>query len=1370
MKLFFQKLAGVFCLLLVLSTGSTFAQDQHSPVAEAVTQARQARTVFQTVDLLTQSNSRNTEVYKDILSDAVLLDLNVSESRTVKEDLPAAMKFTLPLGGRENMQLELVRVDVLTDDFALYTSASRNRAVPYTPGAYYRGIVNGMPNSVAAISVFDGEISGIIGTPDQGNYILGKLNGRNAGHILYNESDMLVTDNFECGTEDPALSQEDIRLMQEIAAGQHSGGRSLSDCVKVYLELEHDLVTEKGGETGAANFITGVWNMVATLYQNENINTEISEIFAWTTPDSYPTNGTSNALNAFRAARPNYNGDLAHLISRGAPSGGGVAWVNALCSSYGYAYSWINSSYAAVPTYSWTISVLTHEMGHNLGSPHTHSCSWNGNQTAIDGCGPQAGYSEGCDGPVPASGTIMSYCHILSNVGIDFNLGFGPQPGDLIRNRVSTASCLDACAGGGDCHSVSISKTDISCNGGNDGSATATPDGGSGPFTYAWSNGASSATVNGLSAGVYTVTVSDGGDCNITASVTVNQPSALSLGTQTTDAAGGANGAVNLSVSGGTPGYAYAWSNGASTQDINGLNPGTYSVTVTDANGCTATTSATVNDATQGCTGTSVRLTINFDNYPQDISWTLTNDAGATVANGGNYTTAGGTYTETFCLPAGCYDFTITDSYGDGLCTAYNGNTLGDYSLVNLADGTVLAGSCDFGTGETTNFCVGDTEPEPDPELVISASNTNVSCNGGNNGTASVTAQGGNGTYAYAWSNGASSANINGLSAGTYTVTVNSGDQTATASVTVTQPSALNVTASATNENDGAGNGTATASASGGVAPYDYAWSNGDFGANISGLNAGTYTVTVTDGNDCTATAQVTVENIITPPTGCQENELELVITVDNWPGEITWNITDANGATVASGGPYGGTTPGSSVTEEACLADGCYTFNILDGYGDGICTPYSGNPLGSYTLTNTADGTVLATGCDYGSGESTDFCLGTTNEPTLRYEYGSLTNVGESWQQVVLANSYQNPVVVATVVTPTNSFDPVVTRLRKVIPGNTFDLRIQNPGGNTSDTYEVYYFVAEAGVYDAATYGITMEAVAANSDKTSGKSNWSTANFEARTFGQSYTNPVILGQVMTSNDSDFSVFWSSRTNSRTTPASATNFAAGKHAAEDTNLTRTDETIGYFVIEAGTYDLPGGKTLTAATGSDTVFGMSNSSTGYAYNLGSVNAECAVLSSAAMDGGDGGWPVLKQSVSGNTIYSAIDEDQIRDTERSHTSEQVAYLAIGTTTGGSVIAGMPEQPIEQDEAVEGRLDLYPNPATNNLTVEFAQAVEGEVQFSVINFAGKRVMPSLIREADKGTVQLRIDVSDYVPGTYFLQVITSEGLQTKKFVVVR
>ncbi|RYD94515.1 MAG: T9SS type A sorting domain-containing protein, partial [Sphingobacteriales bacterium] len=193
-------------------------------------------------------------------------------------------------------------------------------------------------------------------------------------------------------------------------------------------------------------FITAAFNNVATLYNNEQITTSVSQVHVWTTQDSYPTNSSSNALNSFKATRTSFNGDLAHLAALGGSNLGGIAWVDVLCNNaYRYAYSNIYSSYSTVPTYSWTVYVMTHEMGHNLGSPHTQSCSWTGG--ALDNCYTTEG---GCaPGPAPTNGgTIMSYCHLTSN-GINFNNGFGTQPGNLIRNRVNAASCLSTCSNPG---------------------------------------------------------------------------------------------------------------------------------------------------------------------------------------------------------------------------------------------------------------------------------------------------------------------------------------------------------------------------------------------------------------------------------------------------------------------------------------------------------------------------------------------------------------------------------------------------------------------------------------------------------------------------------------------------------------------------------------------------------------------------------------------------------------------------------------------------------------------------------------------------------------------------------------------------------
>ena len=158
--------------------------------------------------------------------------------------------------------------------------------------------------------------------------------------------------------------------------------------------------------------------MVRVLYQNENIATEISEILVWTSPDPYPSSSSSAALNAFQSRlNGNYNGDLAHLVSSVNANNGGVAYVDALCAPfYGIAYSNIGRTYSEFPTYSWTVSVVTHEMGHNLGSPHTQSCSWPGG--ALDNCYPTEGNC--ASGPAPINGGTIMF--LLSPFAIRYQL------------------------------------------------------------------------------------------------------------------------------------------------------------------------------------------------------------------------------------------------------------------------------------------------------------------------------------------------------------------------------------------------------------------------------------------------------------------------------------------------------------------------------------------------------------------------------------------------------------------------------------------------------------------------------------------------------------------------------------------------------------------------------------------------------------------------------------------------------------------------------------------------------------------------------------------------------------------------------------
>jgi hypothetical protein len=366
---------------------------------------------------------------------AEVVKLDAAATSRLLQAPPATMSITFPSPDGP-VTLDLEHRDPFASGFTLET-ASRG-AVPLPVGAHYRGCVQGDPHSVAGLSIFGDELMAII-SDVHGTLVIGRLKHADEGvHIIYREQDLLMRNPMTCDVQDDGvtLHPEDL---------QDNGERTLR-CVKFYWEVDYPIFQAKGSVAAATNYVTGLFNQSAILYANDGVDVQLQEVFVWDVASPYSGPSTGDFLDQFGAYRTSFNGDLAHLL--GSSGGGGIAWLNTLCSGtqFRMAYSMVYNSYSNVPTYSWSVEVVTHEQGHNMGSPHTHACAWNGNNTAIDGCGPTAGHSEGCTAPLPTGGgTIMSYCHLVSGVGINFNNGFGPQPAALIRNHVNAATCLDAC-------------------------------------------------------------------------------------------------------------------------------------------------------------------------------------------------------------------------------------------------------------------------------------------------------------------------------------------------------------------------------------------------------------------------------------------------------------------------------------------------------------------------------------------------------------------------------------------------------------------------------------------------------------------------------------------------------------------------------------------------------------------------------------------------------------------------------------------------------------------------------------------------------------------------------------------------------------
>lgn len=796
---------------------------------------------------------------------------------------PELLTLEIPYGDNgELITVELFYKQPYTKNSIVNTNTGKKHQM--NDAAFYRGVVRDESQSLVAISFFDGEVNGVVSTENRGQFDLGKTVNSDI-HVIYNASTLPYNYNFKCGTS------EESGLIEQIE--EHIETRGPGDCVKIFFETSYSIFQNKGSVSNVQNYVNGFFNVVATLYDNESVEVQISEIFVWTTSDPFPTNDSGDALDFYTNYRTSFNGDLAQLLARTNNGNGGIAWLNVLCNNFRYSYSDINMNYSNFPNYSWTVMVVTHELGHNIGSNHTHWCGWPGG--AIDNC-----YNtEGSCGPGPApnnGGTIMSYCH-LTNYGINFNNGFGTLPGNKIRERINVKQCLDEC--GVQCPTFVLTGAvqDVSCAGVNDGSVSLnTPNVGTQPFQYQWSNGATSQNIGSLPSGTYTVTITDAANCTGTASFTVIAPQPLNINAQQENIScfGLSDGIVTLVVNGGIPNYNYLWSNGITGNIAANLSAGTYTVTVTDFNSCKIVETFFITQPTALSINESIGIiSCNADN-DGIISATITGGTG-----GGFYAwSTGSTNSIITNLGPGTYSLTVTDA---NLCQASETYVLTEPDVISVeiettpasstlvADGTAQAivsgGTPNYqyqwsngATGQTiTNLAVGQYNvtikdqngceivqyfsiEAPDCQLSVNITTIPLTCNGGNNGSATADITNNTGNITFQWSNGAQTQTITSLAAGSYTVTVTDSECAVIRTVTISSPPPLTLTTTFIAPTCNNSDGSITVNVNGGTNPYAYQWSNGATTQTATNLNAGTYIVTVTDQNQCsTVTTQVLI-------------------------------------------------------------------------------------------------------------------------------------------------------------------------------------------------------------------------------------------------------------------------------------------------------------------------------------------------------------------------------------------------------------------------------------------------------------------------------------------------------------------------------
>lgn len=448
--------------------------------------------------------------------------------------------------------------------------------------------------------------------------------------------------------------------------------------------------------------------------------------------------------------------------------------------------------------------------------------------------------------------------------------------------------------------------TNVSCFGGNNGAATITATGGTGPYTYSWNPGGQTTTsVSGLPAGVYTITITDANGCIVNTLVQITQPPLLTstLFPQTNVSCfGGSNGSAAVSTSGGTPPYTFLWSNNQTGYTATGLAAGNYSVIITDANGCTTTNSVSITQPPTALTATvsSTGLTCFGAN----------DGTGSVSASGAtpNYTYSWSTIpvetTQSVTgLYAGVYTVTVTDANG---CTVTN---------------TIVITS-------------------PTGLTVSSPSITNVACFGNSTGAATVSASGGNPGYTYLWNpTGQTSSTATGLAAGVYTITVtdNNGCIINTL-VQITQPSAPLASTLTSQTNVlcfGGNNGSATVSTSGGTLNYSYLWSNNQTVSSATGLTAGNYSVLITDANGCTNSLTVTITQPTAPLTTTVSSTNVLCFGAST--GSISVNAAGGTGSYTYIWNPIAPNAPSLSN-----LAAGNYSLTTADANGCTVTNTFS--------------------------------------------------------------------------------------------------------------------------------------------------------------------------------------------------------------------------------------------------------------------------------------------------------------------------------------------------------------------------------------------------------------------------------------------
>lgn len=379
-------------------------------------------------DIFDRVKDQNLE---GITTDSEIYKVNSMKVAKIRKDNPE--RIVIPLTREFN--LELYQKQVVATGFKVSTSKQSNYSKIKEPVIYQGGVI-GDSESFSLITIHsDNTVSGLIQT-EEGIKTIGKHKNKAA---LIDESRLSMP------STNPLLNDALEVPRTQVPSGYYvpilpNSQNDKCKTVKIYFEVSNNLYKSKGSVQKAVDYVVGMFSVVSGLYDAIGVDLKISEIKVHTSKEKYSYTSSIDALSGFSIAmKDGFNGDLAHLLSNEKTGLGGVAYVGSLCASprYKTAFSNVNNTFLDFPAWSWTINVVAHEIGHNLGSPHTHSCKWG---TPLDNCYQKEGNCPDGYDPI-GGGTIMSYCH-LTKYGISFKKGFHPKVAQKIKQSINNADCI----------------------------------------------------------------------------------------------------------------------------------------------------------------------------------------------------------------------------------------------------------------------------------------------------------------------------------------------------------------------------------------------------------------------------------------------------------------------------------------------------------------------------------------------------------------------------------------------------------------------------------------------------------------------------------------------------------------------------------------------------------------------------------------------------------------------------------------------------------------------------------------------------------------------------------------------------------------